>query len=639
MIDRTNILRTVKAHNERLLISKEKRSMWSMFTSEELRILWRYIRPNRFKMLLMSALSFIVAVAEGGKAVALIMFIKSLVATKSEVANILTFTVMHHKFDFSGYSIFSTKIGLMASIFVVLFCLTLLTAGLTLLITYLTQVLTLSLKRESRVALIGKLFSFNLEYFSQARSGELLQLHGAETNRFSNIVSVANEFIKYGIQSLIFIVMLFYIFWNLTLLVLFSALVFFYLHIWIDLKLKYYSGKLHMAEANQYHLFHQIIYGITMIKIGGLERRELNQFTEEHKKQEKYSIAIGLLFGVSRVSQEIGITVLTLISVLFLYFFSNVDALFLDPGQFLAYLFLLLRAMPAASGLQHTRTMVFSTYAPLARIMRLLNTPDGPDADKLLEDESKKQHLNINKISVHDIYFNYNNEKKVLDDVSLNFEAGKLNALVGFSGSGKSTLLDIMSVLRYPSSGEIRIDGKTLEKQNLPNYRFSIGYMNQDPIIFHDTIRTNVRYYKPNATDEEIWQALDMAEASGFVKKFPEGLDTGLGERGVTISGGERQRIGLSRVFLQDAPILLLDEATNALDYDTEYKIYKNLKKGNRDKIVVMAAHRLIAIKDFDQIIVMRAGKVVEVGTHVELMNKEGFYYALYTIQNQYENG
>ncbi|MBF0473858.1 MAG: ABC transporter ATP-binding protein, partial [Nitrospirae bacterium] len=610
--------------------------MWSIFTSAELRTLWGYLHNKLIQTLAILGLSFLLAFIEGGKAVALIGLIKSLVATDKDMKTLLTFTVFKHHFDFTGFQVFSTRMGLMGFMFVVVLVMTILTAVITLTNVWLSSIVQLSLKRDVRESMIKKVFSFDIEYFNQARSGDILFLQQAETNRFSNLIQMFIELITFCIQSIIYFVMLFYLFWGLTIIVLISAIIFFILHSKIDSKMKYFGGQLSITESNLFHFVHQIIYGIKMIKIGGLEQRELFQFLKEHDKQEKFAIKMGVLIGVSRVSQDIGISLLMFTAVLFLNTFIDLKTLLSNPGQFLAYLFLLMRSLSAAGGLQRARTAIFSAYAPLSRVMKLLNQPDGPDKDKINEDESKKQHLYLKKLSLQNVSFGYSEDKKTLNNVTIDFEAGKLNALVGFSGSGKSTLLDILSIIRRPNIGLINLDDNLLDNNNLTNYRYSIGYMNQDPIIFHESVRTNIKYYKPNATDEDIWKALDMAAASEFVRKMPNGLDTGLGERGVTISGGERQRIGLARVFLQDAPILLLDEATNALDYATEYQVYFNLKKSHSNKIIIMAAHRLSAIKDFDKIIVMRNGNIAEIGTHDQLMEIKGFYYALYIIQNQF---
>jgi len=163
--------------------------------------------------------------------------------------------------------------------------------------------------------------------------------------------------------------------------------------------------------------------------------------------------------------------------------------------------------------------------------------------------------------------------------------------------------------------------------------------MNQEPLIFHDTIRENITYFDRTATKESLDRALDMAGLNEFVKALPKGLDTGLGERGLTVSGGERQRIGLARAFLKDAQFLLLDEATNALDYRTEGLIYDNLAKIKEEKIIVVAAHRLSSLVNFDKIIVINAGKVAESGRHQELMERKGLYYSLYKLQEVEDRG
>ena len=206
-------------------------------------------------------------------------------------------------------------------------------------------------------------------------------------------------------------------------------------------------------------------------------------------------------------------------------------------------------------------------------------------------------------------------------------------AIVGSSGSGKSTLLDILSNLIDPLEGKILINGINLKNIKTETYQKKLGYMNQEPIIFHDTVRNNISFFDKSAQEDKLVNSLKLSCSYEFVFNLDDKLDHSIGERGQTISGGQKQRLGLTRIFLQNPEIILLDEATNALDFKTEKIIYDNIKKISKNKLIIIAAHRLSALIEFDEIIVLGNGMVKEVGNHNELMQKKGIYYDMFNAQ------
>jgi len=193
--------------------------------------------------------------------------------------------------------------------------------------------------------------------------------------------------------------------------------------------------------------------------------------------------------------------------------------------------------------------------------------------------------------------------------------------------------LELLAGIRNPDSGQILVDDKDLANYDMASYRPLIGYVNQEAIIFHDSLLENLRYLNPSASLDEVKQAVKMAAAEEFVSETENGYETILGERGAKISGGQRQRIVIARVFLQNPSVLLLDEATSSLDLYTEALIYENLLKVKKDKIIVVAAHRLSAITQFDNIVVFQDGLIAEQGNHADLMAARKLYYHLYKLQ------
>ena len=508
--------------------------------------------------------------------------------------------------------------------------LTFITAVGKVIIPWLSEKITVQLLRNVRKQSIEKLLSFDIGYFSEAESGKLLFLMTSETSRFSGLVSVALNSVTYIIQLAIFVLMLLYLFWELTIIIIFIGVIYFLLHLNIDYRIKEKSWKVNLIQNNLAHFFHEIIYGIRIIKIGALEEREKNRYIDEHLEYEQQSIKFSIVRGLSGFSQEI-----LLASVLLIIMYSMVimgDSQIIDnsPDQFLGFLFLLVRTLPVAVNLQSSRNNFISFYGPLSRVMNLL---DQPSSQQNHMDGGKKDVDGyITKIDVNNVYFNYK-DNHVLKGVSCSFHVGKRTAIVGGSGSGKSTLLDLLSSLQKPVRGDILINGEKLNEIKESQYKSKLGYMNQEPIVFHDTVKNNITYLNPDATNDEINESLIMADAYQFTNSFPNGLDQGIGERGQTLSGGQKQRVGLARIFLQKADIILLDEATNALDYETEKNIYDNIKRISDRHIVVVVAHRLSAVQDFENIIMLEKGVIVEQGTHDELMMNKSYYSSLYNAQ------
>lgn len=253
------------------------------------------------------------------------------------------------------------------------------------------------------------------------------------------------------------------------------------------------------------------------------------------------------------------------------------------------------------------------------------------------EEDNQDRNIQLNTIKgdieFDDVSFSYEEGKKVLHNISFKAPAGSVTALVGSSGSGKSTIAGLSATFLTPKSGKVTIDNHDLSKVKLSSFRKYLGVVLQDEFLFEGTIRENIMFPRPNATEVDVQNAVNAAYVNEFTDRFDDGLETLIGERGVKLSGGQRQRLAIARAILANPNIIILDEATSSLDTESEALIQKSLSELIKNRTTIVIAHRLSTIRKADQILVIEAGHIVERGTHDELIAKEGRYYELYTYQ------
>ena len=249
--------------------------------------------------------------------------------------------------------------------------------------------------------------------------------------------------------------------------------------------------------------------------------------------------------------------------------------------------------------------------------------------------EAPELELKGGAVRFEGVSFTHDGRSRSVEDVSLDIEAGTFVGLCGPSGAGKSTMLKLLFRFYDPEKGQVLLDGQSLNDVTQDSLRSALGLVPQDVVLFNDTLRANVGYGRPEAPEEAIWDAVERAQLGDFVRALPDGLDTKVGERGLKLSGGEKQRVGVARAILKDPEVLILDEATSALDSQTEKQVQAALAEAARGRTTIAVAHRLSTIAEADKIIVMEAGRIAETGNHDELLAKQGLYAQMWARQSE----
>ena len=300
-------------------------------------------------------------------------------------------------------------------------------------------------------------------------------------------------------------------------------------------------------------------------------------------------------------------------------------------GEFLSFTLYLGFMIAPIVQMSNIGSQLTEAFAGLDRTEEIMNMD--PEDDPVV----RTQFINEVKgdIQFDNVSFAYNEGKEVVKELTFDAPSGSVTALVGTSGSGKSTIAGLVATFITPDAGKVTIDGMDLSTINLKSFRKNLGVVLQDDFLFEGTIRENILFPRPNATEEQLLAAVKGAYVNEFTDRFEKGLDTLIGERGVKLSGGQRQRIAIARAILADPRIIILDEATSNLDTESESLIQQSLSTLMKGRTTFVIAHRLSTIRQADQILVIEQGRIAERGTHQELLDKKGRYYQLYTYQSR----
>ncbi|MCR5395590.1 MAG: ABC transporter ATP-binding protein/permease [Bacteroidales bacterium] len=484
--------------------------------------------------------------------------------------------------------------------------------------------------KDIRIAVYNKVLHLPLSFFSEERKGDIVARMSSDAQVVeSALTSSVDMLIKNPIAILVIFFMLFVISWQLTLCVLVTAPIM----IWgigsVTRKLKRRSKFTQEQWGQIMTELDETLGGLRVIKAFLAENKMLARFTKTNTEYRNASSSVATRQASAHpVSEFMGTCVIVIVLWIGGYFILTQEMM--DASTFIYYMVLLYLVINPLKEFSKAFYNLPQGMASMERIDMILNA-----VNPITDPANPKDLQSFEQgIELHDVTFRYaNSEIDVLKHIDLTVPKGKTIALVGQSGSGKSTLVDLIPRYHDVTSGEITIDGKNIRDVKISDLRSLIGNVNQEAILFNDTIYNNITFGVESATMEEVIAAAKIANAHTFIEEMPDGYNTSIGDRGGRLSGGQRQRISIARAILKNPPILILDEATSALDTESERLVQEALERLMKSRTTIAIAHRPSTIKNADEICVLHEGKIVERGTHEELIARNGYYKKLNDMQ------
>ena len=488
--------------------------------------------------------------------------------------------------------------------------------------------------RDIRNQIYQKINSLSLGFFSEERKGDIIARMSGDVQEVENsIMSSLDMLFKNPILILFYFVTLICISWQLTLFTILFVPPFGWFMGVVGKKLKAHSIEAQALWSDTMSMVEETLGGLRIIKAFCAEEKMNKRFNQVNSSYRDNIMRVNIRQQMAHPMSEFLGTILIVV-VLWFGGILVLDYGRIDGPTIIFYLVMLYSIINPLKEFSKASYNIPKGLASMERIDKILQ------AEVEIKDKETPEHISSfeHQIEFRHVSFAYTDRKSaelvyVLKDINLVIPKGKTVALVGQSGSGKSTMVDLIPRYYDVQEGEVLIDGINVKDLAVHDLRMLIGNVNQEAILFNASFKDNIRFGKTDATDEEIANAAKIANAYEFITKSEHGFDTNIGDRGGRLSGGQRQRVSIARAILKNPPILILDEATSALDTESERLVQDALEKLMKTRTTVAVAHRLSTIKHADEICVLHEGKIVERGTHDELIGKDGYYKKLHDMQ------